>query len=373
MKEGLFIIPVKTKKELKQFILLPWKIYRNDKNWVPPLISERKDFLNPKKNPFFKHAEVNLYLAKKDNQVVGRVAGIVNHLHIQTHNEKVAFFGLFECINDYKVAKALLDTAKDWLKSKGMEKLRGPADFSSNEQWGFLLEGFDLPPVFMMPYNPKYYLEFMERYGLKKAKDLYAYRMDIDKRPPERIYKVAERVKKKENLVVRKVNLDDFENEVKKIKEIYNQAWSKNWGAIPMTDEEFAHMAKGMKKIADKDLLFIVEVDGKPAGFSLSFPNLNEALIKLNGRLFPFGLFKLLYYIKRIKSVRLITMGVSQKYQKIGIDTIFYTETFDNGVKKGYNGGELSWVLEDNVLMNKAIQLMNAKVYKKYRIYEGEV
>ena len=168
----------------------------------------------------------------------------------------------------------MLDTAKDWLKSKGMEKMRGPADFSSNEQWGFLLEGFGLPPAFMMPYNPRYYLEFMEKYELKKAKDMYAYRMDTDERPPQRIYKVAERIKKKENLVVRKINLDDFENEIKKIREIYNQAWSNNWGAIPMTDEEFSHTAKDMKKIVDRDLVFIVEVDGKPAGFSLSLPDL---------------------------------------------------------------------------------------------------
>ncbi|HEX9917374.1 MAG TPA: N-acetyltransferase [candidate division Zixibacteria bacterium] len=371
--EKLFIIPVQTKKELRQFILLPWKIYRNDKNWVPPLVSERKDFLNPQKNPFFKHAEVKLFLAKKGNEVVGRIAGIINHLHIQTHNERCGFFGLFECIENYEVAKALLDTVKAWLKSKGMEKMRGTADFSSNDQWGFLLEGFDSPPAFLMPYSPKYYLEFMEKYGLKKAKDLYAYRMDTDERPPQRIYKVAERIRKKENLVIRKVDLDDFENEVKKIKEIYNQAWSRNWGAIPMTDEEFSHMAKDMKQFVDRDLVFIAEVDGQPAGFSLALPDLNEALIRINGRLFPFGLFKLLYYVKRIKNVRLITMGVIQKYQKRGIDTVFYTETFDNGVKKGYNGGELSWVLEDNVLMNKAIGLMNTRLYKKYRIYEGEV
>ncbi|MCJ7509182.1 MAG: N-acetyltransferase [candidate division Zixibacteria bacterium] len=371
--EKLTIIPVQTKKELKQFILLPWKIYKGDKNWVPPLISERKDFLNPQKNPFFKHAEVKFFLAKKGNEVVGRIAGIVNHLHIQTHNEKCGFFGLFECIEDYEVAKALLDTAKTWLKSKGMERMRGPADFSSNDQWGFLLEGFDSPPVFMMPYNPKYYLEFMERYGLKKSKDLYAYYLNRDKKPPERIYKVAEKIKQKENLVVRKINMDDFESEVKKIKEIYNLAWSRNWGAIPMTDEEFSHMAKEMKQIMDKDLIFIAEVDGNPAGFSLAIPNVNEALIKLNGRLFPFGIFKLLYYAKKIKSSRIITMGVIHKYQKRGIDNIFYTQTFDEGVKKGYIWGELSWILEDNVLMNRAAELMNARLYKKYRIYEGEV
>jgi hypothetical protein len=367
------IIPVESKKDLKDFILLPWKIYRNDKNWVPALISERKDFLNLKKNPFFKHAEVKLFLAQKGNEVVGRIAGIVNHLHIQTHNEKCGFFGLFECIEDFEVAKILLDTAKSWLKSKGMEKLRGPADFSSNDQWGFLLEGFDSPPVFMMPYNPKYYLEFMKKYGLKKSKDLYAYSINRDRKPPERMYKVAEKIREKENLVVRKINLDDFEEEVKKIKEIYNQAWSRNWGAIPMTDEEFSHMAKEMKQIIDKDLVFIAEVDGQPAGFSLAIPNVNEALIKLNGRLFPFGLFKLLYYAKKIKSVRIITMGVIHKYQKRGIDNIFYTQTFDEGVKKGYTWGELSWILEDNVLMNRAAELMNARLYKKYRIYEGEI
>ena len=367
---------VKTKKDLLDFIKFPWKIYKNDPNWVPPLISERKEFFDSKKNPFFKHSEVGFYLAKRNDEIVGRICGIVNHNHIDYHNEKAGFFGFFEAIEDFEVAEALLDAVKDWLKSKGMEIMRGPMNFSTNDELGFLFEGFDSPPAFMMPYNPKYYLDFMERYGMVKAKDLYAYYIDKNNRPPERMIKIAEEIRKKENLKIRKLNMKDFENEVKKIKDIYNSAWSKNWGAIPMTEEEFDHLAKNLKKIVDPDLVFLAEIDGEPAGFSMALPNINQLLIKLNGRLFPFGIFKLLWFTKIhnvVDSVRILTMGVIHKYQKRGIDNIFYIDTYNTGEKKGYIWAEMSWVLEDNYLMNRASEILGARVYKKYRIYETRI
>jgi hypothetical protein len=364
---------VKTKKDLLAFIKFPWKIYKNDKNWVPPLISERKEFFDSKKNPFFEHSEVVFYLAKRNDEILGRICGIVNHNHINYQNEKAGFFGFFESIEDFEVAQLLLDTVKDWLKSKEMEIMRGPMNFSTNDELGFLLEGFDSPPAFMMPYNPKYYLDFMERYGMVKAKDLYAYYIDKNNRPPERMIKIAEEIRKKENLKIRKLNMKDFENEVKKIKDVYNSAWSKNWGAIPMTEEEFDHLAKNLKKIVDPDLVFLAEIDGEPAGFSMALPNINQLLIKLNGRLFPFGIFKLLWFTKIhnvVNSVRILTMGVIHKYQKRGIDNIFYIDTYNTGEKKGYTWAEMSWVLEDNYLMNRASEILGARVYKKYRVYE---
>jgi len=364
---------VKTKKDLLDFIKFPWKIYKNDKNWVPPLISERKEFFDSHKNPFFKHSEVVFYLAKREDEIVGRICGTVNYNHIDYHNEKAGFFGFFESINDFEVAQLLLDTVKDWLKSKGMEIMRGPMNFSTNDEVGFLLEGFDSPPAFMMSYNPKYYLDFMERYGMAKAKDLYAYYIDKNNRPPERFKRIAELIRKKENIVVRKLNLKDFAGEIEKIKKIYNLAWSKNWGAVPMTDEEFGHLAKDFKKIVDPDLVFIAEVNGEPAGFSMALPNINQLLIKLNGRLSPLGIFKLFWFTKVhniIDSVRLLTMGVIHKYQKRGIDTIFYIDTYMNGEKKGYKWAEMSWNLEDNFLINHALETFGAKLYKKYRIYE---
>jgi len=363
----------KTNKDLTRFIKSPWKVYKSDKNWVPPLLSERKEFLDKDKNPFFKHAEVVFYLAKKNEKIVGRIAGIVNHNHVEFQREKAGFFGLFECVEDYEVARILLDTVRNWLKSKGMQIMRGPANFSSNEEWGFLSQGFDSPPVFMMSYNPKYYLDFVEKYGMKKAKDLYAYFIDKNSPPPQRVVKMAEHIRQKEKINLHNINMKDLKNEAEKIKTIYNSAWSKNWGFIPMTDEEFDHMVEGLKKVVDPNLVFIAEVDGQPAGFSLALPNINQVLQKINGRLFPFGLFELLWHTKiknKIDGVRIITMGVIPEFQKRGIDTVFYVQTYNVGVKRGYTWAEMSWVLEDNVKMNRVLDLLGAKLYKKYRIYE---
>lgn len=367
---------VETKKDLLDFIKLPWKIYKDKVNWVPPLISGKKAFFNPEVNPFYKHAEVVLFLAEKKGEIGGRIAGIVNHKHIETHEEKAGFFGFFETIQDFEVAKVLLDQVKSWLKSRGMEIMRGPMNFSVNDEVGFLLEGFDSPPCFMMTYNPGYYLEFMEKYGMVKAKDLYAFYMDKKNRPPERFIRIAEKIRKKENIVVRKLNLRDFETEIQKIKKIYNLAWSKNWGAIPMTDEEFEHSAKDFKRIVDPALVMIAEVDGEPAGFSMALPNINQLLKKLNGRLFPFGILKLFWYTKIhniIDGIRILTMGVIHKYQKRGIDTVFYIDTYLNAEKKGYKWAEMSWSLEDNFLINHALETFGAKLYKKYRIYEMKI
>jgi GNAT superfamily N-acetyltransferase len=374
--QKLKIESAQTKADLMEFIKLPWQIYRNDPHWVPPLIVERKEFLDRKKNPFFRHADVVLYLARRNGQTVGRIAGIVNHNHVEYHQEKVGFFGLFECMKDQEVAKALLDKVREWLKSKGMQIVRGPANFSSNEDWGFLLEGFGSRPVIMMPYNPPYYLELAESYGMRKAKDLYAYFIDETLPTPPRVVRMAENIRKKEEITVRSLDLKRFDQEVQGIKQIYNSAWSKNWGFIPMTDEEFDHLAKSLKQIVDPHMVFIAEVDGKPAGFSLALPDFNQVLARLNGRLFPIGIFKLLWHSKvrrNIDGVRIITMGVVPEFQKRGIDTVFYLETYSVGVKRGYRWAEMSWILEDNTLMNRMLRLLGAKLYKKYRIYEMTV
>jgi GNAT superfamily N-acetyltransferase len=367
---------LKTRSDLMKFIRLPWQIYKDDPHWVAPLLVERKEFLDDKKNPFFEHAEVVFYLAERNGRTVGRIAGIVNRNHIEYHQEEAGFFGLFECVKDYQVAKALLDTVRDWLKSKGMEIMRGPANFSSNEEWGFLLEGFDSRPVIMMTYNPPYYLKFAESYGMVKAKDLYAYFMDETSYPPDRVVRMAESIRKKQNVRIRNIDMREFEREVDGIKQIYNAAWSKNWGFVPMTDKEFDHLAKNLKQIVDPHMVFIAEVEGKPAGFSLALPDFNQVLARLNGRLFPLGILKLLWHTKirnKIDGVRIVTMGVVPEFQKRGIDTVFYVQSFNVGVKRGYTWAEMSWVLEDNTLMNRVMKLLGAKLYKKYRIYEMRI
>ncbi len=364
---------VEGKRALKDFIKLPWRVYGGDPLWVPPLIKERKDYFNPQKNPFYQHSQVQLFLALQEGKPVGRIAALINHNHNNFHKEKTGFFGFWEVQPQYSIAQKLLEQARSWLKEKGMEIMRGPMNFSTNDECGLLIDGFDLSPMIMMPYNPPYYMEFLEKFGLKKTKDLYAYLIDHSQQPPERMRRVAKKVKEKEDLHIRQVNLKRFEEEVKLIKQIYNQAWSKNWGFVPMTDEEFDHLANELKRLAVPELILIAEVNGEPAGFSMALPDYNQALKKVNGKLFPWGLFKLLWWAKRIDAIRVLTMGVVHKYQKRGIDLIFYLETFDRGVGKGYKRGELSWILEDNLLMNRALEYLGVKVYKRYRIYETKL
>ena len=370
----LRVEPVSSKKDLKEFILLPWKVYRNDPNWVPPLILDMKNMLNKKKNPFFLHSDAEFFLARRGDEVVGRIAAILNNRHNEFHGEKTGFFGFFEVLPDYEAAAALFDTAAQWVKDRGMEVLRGPTNYSTNDTCAFLLEGFDSPPVILMTYNPPYYLEYSERYGFEKAKDLYAYFMSSDQPVPERLVRLSEAIRRRDDVVLRSVNMKRFWEEVETVFKIYNDAWSRNWGFVPLTHEEIKHIAKDLKQVIDPDLALIAEIKGEPAGFSLALPDINQALIKIrNGRLFPFGLPKLLWYMRKISGIRVFTMGVVHKYRLRGIETLFYVETYRRGTGKGHRWGEFSWILEDNRMMNRAAQALGARVYKKYRIYEKPV
>ncbi|MFQ6092627.1 MAG: GNAT family N-acetyltransferase [bacterium] len=365
--------PVRDKKGLRRFITFPWTVYKNDPYWVPPLISTHKDLFNPDRNPFYRHARVELFLARRDRMVVGRIASIVNDNHNSFHKDRVGFFGFFESLQDFGTAGGLLSAARDWLRAQGMDTMRGPMNFSTNEECGLLIDGFDSSPVFMMPYNPKYYVDFMDRFGLKKGRDLLAYFLTQENVPPDELQATLEKIKRRAGIRIRRLNMGDFEEEIRRVKEVYNSAWSRNWGFVPMTDEEIAHMARQLKKIIDPDLVLFAEIDGRPIGFSLALPDLNQALKRINGRLFPLGLFKLLWYSKKIDGVRVLTMGVIPEYQNKGIAAMFGVESFKVGVPKGYVWGEMSWVLEDNTLMRRALERMGAKIYKKYRIYEMAV
>ena len=367
------IQPVSSRGQLREFIKLPWKIYRDDPHWVPPLIRQLKETFNSRKNPFYDHADVQLFLAHRGDQIVGRIAAVVNDAHNQFHEERTGFFGFFESVNDEDVAQKLLETARDWLREKGMETLRGPANFSSNDEWGMLIRGFDSSPVLMMPYNPPYYPELIERYGLAKAKDLYAYRMLKEQGIPERLRRMAAKIEQKEGLTIRPIDMRDFANELKRIKQVYNNAWSKNWGFVPMNEAEFDHLAKQLKPLVVPELVLMAEVDEQPAGFSLALPDYNQALKKVNGRMFPFGLIKLWWHSRKIDCARIMVMGVIHEYQKRGIDAIFYIRTFDAGTARGYTWGEMSWILEDNEMMKRAMETMGGKIYKTYRIYEMKI
>jgi hypothetical protein len=363
------IEPVRSRKDLKRFIKFPWKVYSGDPYWVPPLISERKAFFNPAKNPFYEHAEVQLFLARRAGEVVGTISAHINHNHNEFQEEKTGFFGFFECVEDYAVAEELLDRARDWVTEREMDTMRGPMSFSTNEECGLLVDGFDGSPVILMTYNPRYYVDFFERYGLKKAMDLYAYRKMVEP-IPDGLVKAAEKAMEESNVMIRTIRLDDFEAEVERIRTIYNSAWSKNWGFVPMTEKEFYHLARELKPIVEPDFLLYAEVEGEPAGFSLVLPDANQALKHLNGRLFPFGFFKLLYYMKRINFLRVIVLGVLHKYHKLGLGAIFYMKIWKAGLEKGYKGGEMSWILENNEPMNRGLQMAGAEIYRTYRVYD---
>jgi len=363
---------VQSKKDLHRFIRLPWQIYRDDPHWVPPLMRDVKFKLNRSKHPFFEHAEMELFLAYLGTKPIGRIAAIIDQRHNEYHNEHTGFFGMFECIQDYDVAKSLFSAAEIWCKDKGMNRLRGPMNLSMNDECAFLLEGFDSAPVIMMPYNPKYYLEFCERYGFVKAKDLYAY-LKSEVGVNQRIGKIAERVKKKENVVVRPINMKKFDQEVALIKEIYNAAWEINWGFVPMTEAEMDLMAKELKPIAEPELVLFAEVNGKPVGVSVTVPDFNQVLKRLDGRFGPIGILKFLYYKRRITGLRALVFGIKKEYRRTGINTVLYYETEKAGEKLGYKWCEMSWNLEDNDLINRFDEAVGGKLYKKYRFYEKEI
>jgi len=358
-------------KDIKKFIKFAWIIYKYDPYWVPPLLMDKKKILNKDKNPFFKTAQMEMFMAFKNGEPVGRIAAIKNDTHNKIHNENIGFFGFFESINDQEVANALLDKAKEWLKSKGVNAMRGPANPSSNDEFGMLLEGFEDSPRIMMTYNPKYYLDLMDNYGLKKVKDLLAYQIDNPKLlKSEKLIRVAEIAQKRSKVEIKQINLKQFKSELEKVKFVYNQAWAPNWGFIPMTDEEIDNLAKELKPLIEDSLVVFAEVEGKTVAFALVMLDYNELIKDFNGKLFPFNVIKLFTQRKKIKWARVLTLGIIPEYQKRGIDALLYYEITKRAEKIGILKGEASWILEDNEMMNRGAEVMNGEVYKKYRIYE---
>jgi GNAT superfamily N-acetyltransferase len=361
---------VASSRDLMQFIKFQWKPYRGDPNFVPPLIMDRKKLLNRKSNPFYKHAEMELFLAERDGEIFGRIAAIVNHNHIKEHNEKVGFFGFFECMNDRDVANALFGAATGWLTSRGMEAVRGPANPSVNDEYGLLIDGFDRPPVVLMTYNPPYYAALLEGYGFRKIKDLYAYYLHKDKVFSEKMVRVSEAVMKRTGLVIRPMDFARFEEEVRTMQRLYALGWRRNWGEVPMTDEEVACLTEDLKKVVDRRLLLIAEVKGKPVGFSLSLPDLNIILRRnRRGWLLP-AVLRLMLFKKRIDFCRILTLGVLPEYLSTGIGGVLFYEAARHGIAAGYSQGEASWILEDNTMMNRGAEMLNADRYKTYRIYQ---
>ncbi|MDD3828034.1 MAG: N-acetyltransferase [Anaerolineae bacterium] len=383
MTGELEIVPVTTEEERRAFARFPWELYRGDPYWVPPIFNDRLALLNPAKHPFYEHATVQLFTARRGGKMVGTVSAHVNHRHNEVYGDKVGFFGFFEVIDDEDVARALLDAAAGWLREQGMDAMRGPESFSQNEEVGLLIDGYDAPPVIMMTYNPRYYQGFIERADFEKVQDLYAWDIltsifDLDvQRMPRKFLRVAEEARKKEGLVVQRIDMKNFDREVARAKEVYNAAWEKNWGFVPMTDHEIEHLGEELKMVLDPDLIYLAELCGETVGVSLGVPDVNQALLRArpqpNTWSLPLTLGKFLLNRRHIDAFRLMIMGVKPEYRALGIDALFYVETARAAFRKGYKRCEMSWILESNDMMNRIIERLGGTIYKTYRIYQKPI
>jgi GNAT superfamily N-acetyltransferase len=334
--------------------------------------------LSRSKNPFFEHAEAEYFLAERDGVVVGRIAAISNRLHNETHGDRVGFFGFFECINDQSVADALFNTAAEWCRGRGLDVLRGPASFSVNDECGLLVDGFQFPPALMMPHNPAYYVDLVERAGFTKARNLLVYQgghESIYYPVPERLARGTELIRQRLGLTIRPLDLSRFDQEVEAIKEIYNQAWEKNWGFVPMTEHEIDHLAEQFRPVVIPDFVPIAEKDGKVIGFGIALPDLNEILRKnRSGRLLPV-LPRLLWALKmrKIRRTRILLLGVAPEYRGKAVDAMLYHWIWTRAEKLGFTWGEAGWILEENTAMNAGLERMTFRVYKTYRLYDRPI
>lgn len=379
----LTITPAETKAERTEFIHFQWKVYQNDPYWVPPLLSEREAFMDPVNgHPFHRHAKVRYFIARRDGQPVGRIAAFINYRHNEFWNEHIGFFGHFEVLEDPEAAAALLAAAEDFVRNEGMTAIRGPMNFSTNEECGLLVDGWNGPPVIMMTYNPRYYVEYIESAGYQKAMDLLAYLTDMTRYQADgtginpKLLRVAAKVKERYNITVRPIDMRHFDEEAQRIKKVYNSAWAKNWGFVPLTDEEMDHLAHELKQTIDPKTVFIAEKEGEPIAFMLPFPDLCQPLIKAYPRPGEPELWttvKLLYWWKVRKSVTTIrgaVGGIIEEYRGRGVDAVLFLETLLAGIRQGYKSLEVSWVLETNTPMRQTAANVDGEVYRTYRIYE---
>ena len=368
---------VKSRRERDAFIKFQWQIYTNDPAWVPPLIIERKEFLNRKRHPFYKHGDAALFLARKNGKIAGRIMASDDPNYNSLHETNVGCFGLFECIDDHEVAAALFEAAISWLRKKGRGEMMGPIDYSTNYVCGLLIDGFQFPPTILTAHNPPYYRHLIESCAFTKAKDWYAWWFADPEKAAARLRPLAERFRKRWPVTIRAGNLKNIRKESSRLRQIYNQAWEKNWGFVPFTEAEIEFMTHELKQLIIPEFALIAEVSDEPAGFILCVPDINVALRHINGRLttfgLPIGLAKLLYYKNRTRTARLIALGVIEKYRRIGIAEMLVLQIVEDAmIKRGFTG-ELSLTLEDNFAINRFLAAIGAERYKTYRIYRKQL
>jgi GNAT superfamily N-acetyltransferase len=372
------IRPVQTRSDLREFICVPWTIYKDDPHWVPPLIIDVKEFLDRRKHPFYLHGDAAQFIALRNGQAVGRIMASEDPTYNARFATNLGCFGMFECVDDRQTAHALLDTAAGWLRQRGRTEIMGPIDYSINYPCGLLVDGFDTPPRVMMNHNPIYYVGLLESWGLTKEHDLYAWwfmdKLDLVERWRDRVEKIIRRSR----VTIRHFNNDDFESEIVRCREVYNSAMSNLWGFVKLSDAEFRHLAKRLRRIAQAEQVLLAEVEGQPVGFSLTLPDINEAIRPLNGRLtrygLPIGLWRLARGMRRIKTARMVILDVLEGYRRRGIAEALILRTLDYGKNVlHYTGAELSWTLEDNPAINHTIESVGGQRYKTYRIYRKSI
>ncbi len=367
----LEVIEVTNRKGLYSFITFPLSLYRHDRFYTPELTRDLKVHFS-RRNPFFKTAEVRLFLARRGGSIVGRVAAIMNLQHVTLHRERAGFFGFFESVNDSAVSGALLGTVCEVLKERGMEVIRGPMNFSTNEECGFLTEGFGSPAMLLMPYNPPYYADLMEDFGMTKSKDLFAFIYHVADELPEKVLRVASLAEKR-GITVRTIEKRNFEADMMAFGEIYNDAWKRNWGFIPLTAEELRYNAGRLKPLVVPDLVMIAEQKGEPVGFLGMLPDFNHVLRHMGGRLTLVTVLKALYYSRKITDLRLLLLGIKEEYRTRGVDALMFREGFEALKRGGYKRVEFSWMLEDNFPVIRIAEMLGGRLYKRYRIYEKEI
>jgi GNAT superfamily N-acetyltransferase len=367
---------VESAGELSRFIELPYRLHRRDRTWVPPFKSEVRKLLDRRANPFFQHAEAEYFLAERDGQVVGRIAAIHNRLHNEIHEDRVGFFGFFECINDFTVAAPLLDAAAAWLRLRGLDTIRGPMSFSVNDECGLLISGFDAPNTLMMPHNPPYYLPLIETAGFTKARDLICLQGGSHVAPipaPERTVRAVELILKRYGLRIRMLNMKRFSEEVELVKQLYNACWEKNWGFVPMTDAEIDHLAASFKPVVIPELVpFVEREDGTPVGFGLALPDLNQALVNnRSGAMFPAAL-TMLWKLRRkqITRARILLLGILPEWRGKGIDAALYHWIWTRAGERNMGWGEAGWLLEENHAIIQGLAKAGFAPYKTYRVLD---
>ena len=374
--EHIRIRTVDGRKDKLRFVRLPWELYQNEAKWVPPLEMDRMRLIDEVKNPFYKHAKHKLFLAEDEKgNTVGRIAAVINHSHNKIYNDKLGFVGFFDSINDQQVANSLFLAAEDFLRSNGMTAVRGPISPSINDEVGLLVEGFEYPAAVMMPYHPTYYKTLWENAGYDKVKDLLAWQIDQSKSMTDKLIRGTDLIKQRSQVRVRSIDMKNFDKEVGLIRDLYERGWEENWGAVPLSADEITMLAAELKQVIDPDYILFVEKGGETIGFSLVVPDINQAFragkaIPKGAMNLPVAISNLMTQKKAIDTLRIILLGVMPEYRGRGIDALLYREIMERSKKKGIKFGEASWVLEDNVMMSRAAQMMQGTAYKRYRVYE---